>query len=453
MNDLALALRFVRRSPGLAAAAIISLALGIGVSSAVFTVVEALLLKPLPFAGQEELVYATETAGADNALNAVSGPDLLDWRERAKSFRQLAGFRRTALTLTGAGPAERIDAAAIESGVFAALRVSPLRGRMLDPQDDAAGSARVAVVSERFVRTHGEQKSLVLDVQPFTVVGVMPASFRFPLDGARADLWVQPRFAPWGEMLGERALFFYEVLGRLRPGATLEQARAELETITSSIAAAHPDSHAQHAALLIPLREQLVGKDRGALLLLFCAVGLLLLIACANVGSLFLARAVARRHELSVRAALGASRGRLLRQLLTETLFLGFLGGGLGICICALSLDAVTALLPAELPRLRELHVDAGVIGFAALVSLISCAVFGSGPALLLSSASAQEALRSGGLGSPRALKLRNLLVVGEIALALALLIDATLLARSLRGAQQIDPGFSPAGLQTLDLT
>jgi putative ABC transport system permease protein len=453
MNDLALALRFVRRSPGLAAAAIISLALGIGVSSAVFTVVEALLLKPLPFADQEELVYATETAGADHALNAVSGPDLTDWRERQQSFRQLAGFRRTALTLTGAGPAERIDAAAMESGVFAALRVSPLRGRMLDPQDDAAGSARVAVVSERFVRMHGEQESLVLDGQPFTVVGVMPASFRFPLDGATADLWLQPRFAPWGEMLNERALFFYEVLGRLKPGATLTQARAELTTITSSIAAANPDSHAQHAALVIPLREQLVGKDRGALLLLFCAVGLLLLIACANVGSLFLARAVARRHELSVRAALGASRGRLLRQLLAETLFLGLLGGALGVCICALSLDAVTALLPAELPRLRELHVDAGVIGFAALVSLISCAVFGSGPALLLSSASAQEALRSGGLGSPRALKLRGMLVIGEIALALALLIDATLLARSLRGAQQIDPGFSPAGLQTLDLT
>ena len=453
MTDLALALRFIRRSPGLAAAALISLSLGIGVSSAVFSVVEALLLKPLPFSGQEELIYANETVGADHAIGAVSAPDLSDWRERASSFSKLAGYRHTAFTLTGSGPAERVDAAALESGVFAALKASPLRGRMLDTEDDAAGAARVAVVSERFVRTHGDQQTITLDGQPFTIVGVMPASFRFPLDGATADLWVQPRYAPWGEMMHERALFFFEVLGRLKPGATLEQARAELTTITAGIVAAHPDSHAQHAALVVPLREQLVGKDRGALLMLFCAVGLLLLIACANVGSLFLARAVARRHELSVRAALGASRGRLLKQLLTETLFLGLLGGALGVCICALSLDAVAALLPAELPRLRELHVDAGVIGFAALVSLVSCAVFGSGPALLLSSASAQEALRSTGHGSPRALKLRGALVIFEVALALALLIDATLLARSLRGAQQIDPGFAPAGLQTLDLT
>jgi putative ABC transport system permease protein len=453
MNDFALALRFIRRSPGLALAALISLSLGIGVSSAVFSVVEAMLLKPLPFAAQEELLYANETAGADRAQGNVSGPDLEDWRARSKSFSQLGGFRRTAFTLTGLGPAERIDAAGFESSVFAALRVSPIRGRVFGPGDDAPGAPRVAVVSERFVRAHGDAQSLTLDGQPYAVVGVMPATFRFPLDGAVADIWVQPRYAPFGQMLGERALFFYEVLGRLRPGATAQEARAELEAITSSIAAAHPDSHAQRAALVVPLREQLVGKDRGALLLLFCAVALLLLIACANVGSLFLARAVARRHELSVRAALGASRARLLRQLLVETLFLGLLGGALGVFVCSLSLDAVASFLPAELPRLRDLGVDGGVVGFAALVSLVSCAIFGTGPALLLANSSAQEALRAGPLGSPRALKLRASLVVFEVALALALLIDATLLSRSLRSAQHVDPGFAPAGLQAVDLT
>ncbi|HEY2029875.1 MAG TPA: ABC transporter permease [Myxococcales bacterium] len=453
MTDFGMALRFLKRSPALAGAALVSLALGIGTSSAVFSVVEALLLKPLPFAAQEELVYANETAGADRALNAVSGPDLDDWRARQHAFSQLAGFRRTSFTLTGSGPAERIDAAAMESGTFAALRVPALRGRTLIAPDDAAGAARVAVVSERFVRSHGDVQSLVLDGQPYTVVGVMPASFRFPLDGPAADVWVQPRSAPFGNLLGERALFFYEVLGRLRPGATIEEARAELQAITASISAAHPDSHAQRGALLVPLREQLVGKDRGALLLLFCAVGLLLLIACANVGSLFLARAVARRHELSVRAALGASRGRLLRQLLVETLVIGLAGGALGVLVCALSLDAVSAALPENLPRLRELRVDAGVVGFAALVSLLSCAVFGTGPAMLLSRASANEALRSGGHGSLRALKLRGALVVCEVALALALLIDAAVLSRSLWGAQKTDPGFNPHGLSALDVT
>src|SRR5947209_4999498 len=168
MTDLALAVRFLKRSPGLAAAALVSLGLGIGVSSAVFSVVEALLLQPLPFAGQDELVYANETAGADRSLNAVSGPDLADWRARATSFSKLAGFRRTAFTLTGAGPAERVDAAAAESGIFAILRVAPLKGRALDAADDAPGGAPVAVVSERFVRAHGEQQSIVLDGRPFT---------------------------------------------------------------------------------------------------------------------------------------------------------------------------------------------------------------------------------------------------------------------------------------------
>jgi len=453
MTDLALAFRFLRRSPGLAAAVLVSLGLGIGISSAVFSVVEELLLEPLPFADQQELVYANETAGADHALNAVSGPDLADWRARQTAFGKLAGFRRTAFTLTGAGPAERIDAAAVESGIFSILRVPPARGRALDAADDAESGPPVVVVSERFARSHGDRETLVLDGRPFAVVGVMPASFRFPLDGAVADLWVPPRFAPFGNMLHERALFFFETIGRLKPGATVQQARAELESITAGIAAANPESHAQHAALVVPLREQLVGKDRGSLLLLLGAVGLLLLIACANVGSLLLARAVARRHELAVRAALGASRGRLLRQLLVETLFLGFAGGALGLALCWLSLDAVSALVPAELPRLRELQVDGGVVAFAALVSLACCAVFGSGPALLLSRAAAQEVLRAGAGSSPRALKLRSALVVGEVALALALCVDATLLARSLRGAQQADPGFSPAGVQVLDLT
>src|SRR5438105_5468561 len=457
--DLKVAIRFLLKSPGVAAAALLSLGMGIGVSSAVFSVIEALLIKPLPFAAQEELVYATEVTGPGRALNAISGPDLADWRAGSRSFAQLAGYRRSALTLTGLGPAERLDVAAVESGIFTALRVSPQLGRALLAADDAPGVPRVCVVSEHFWRSRlgadasALGRTLTMDGQPFTVVGVMPPSFRFPLEGTAVELWTQPRAVPFGNLLDVRALFFFQAVGRLRPGATLEQGRAELSAVTSAIAAANPESHPQRGVLVAPLREQLVGKDRGALLVLLGAVGLLLLIACANVGSLLLARALARRHELAVRAALGASRGRLLRQLLTESLLLGAAGGCLGVAVCALAIDAVEALLPPEIPRLRPIVVDGGVVAFAAVISILSSAAFGAGPALLLSRASAQEALRTGPGGAARGLRLRGALVVGEVALALSLSIGATLMARSLRSAQHVDPGFSPAGLQSIDLT
>ena len=459
LHDLKLALRALWRWPGVTAVAVLSLSLGIGVSSAVFSLVEALLLRPLPFAAQDELVFASETAGPDRQLNAVSGPDLLDWRARSKSFQQLAGFRRTAFTLTDRGDPERLDAAAVESGVFAALRAPPELGRPLGEADDQAGAPRVAVVSHSFwERKLGADpaalgKSVRLDGQPFTVVGVMPASFRFPLDGAPVDVWVQPRQAPHGNLLDERALFFFQVLGRLRPGSTVESAGAELATITAAIAQAHPDSHAQHAALVAPLKEQLVGKDRGTLLLLLGAVGLLLLIACANVSGLLLARAISRRHELAVRAALGATRTRLLRQLLTESLLLGLCGGAVGLLFCAATLDALVALLPPEIARVRAITVDAGVVAFGLGLSLLCAAVFGSAPALLLADASAQESLRASAGSQVRGLRLRGALVVAEVALALSLLIGATLLTRSLQSLHEVDPGFAPQGLRAVHLT
>jgi putative ABC transport system permease protein len=457
--DLKLALRSLRRSSGVSAAALISLGLGIAVCTAVFSVIEAVLIAPLPFPAQETLVYATETAGAERSLNAVSGPDLLDWRARQHSFEVLAGFRPTSFTLTGLGPAERVDAAAVESGIFSALRIPPERGRAFDASDDAPGAPRVAMVSHAFWKSRmggadaALGSSLILDGKPSTVVGIMPPEFRFPLDGPAAGIWVQPRQAPFGNMLDERALFFFQVVGRLRSSATLEQARAELAAITSSISAANPASHSQRGVRVAPLREQLVGSERGALLLLLGAVGVLLLIACANVGSLLLARAMARRHDLAVRAALGASQRQLLRQLLTESAVLGIAGGLLGVALCALSIDAFASLLPAQVPRLRPIALDGRVLAFGLLLSLVATLVSGTGPALFLSKAGAQEILRASAGSAARGTRLRSVLVVAEVALALALLVGATLLGRSLQSVHRVEAGVVSAGLQVVNFT
>src|SRR5438067_111953 len=295
--DVLSALRSLRRSPGVSLAAVLSLAFGIAASCAVFSVVDALLLQPLPFADPASLVFATETTGPDHALNAVSGPDLVDWRSRAQSFAELGGFRRTQVTLTRLEAPERVDAAAVQPGVFSALRVPPVLGRTLVAADDLPGAPRVAVISHRFWRTRlsGDgtvlERSVTLAGQPVRIVGVMPEGFRFPLDGPAPELWLQPRAVQFGNMLDERALFFFQVVGRLRPGATVEGGRAELAAITTDISARNPESHVQRGVLVVPLREQLVGADRGSLVLLLGAVGVLLVIACTNVGSLLLDRA------------------------------------------------------------------------------------------------------------------------------------------------------------------
>jgi putative ABC transport system permease protein len=457
--DLVSAVRSLKRSPAVSLAAVLSLAFGIAASCAVFSVVDALLLQPLPFADSASLVFATETAGPDHALNAVSGPDLADWQARSKSFEELAGFRSTSVTLTRLQSPERIDAAAVQPGVFAALRVAPAQGRTLVAADDLPGAPRVAVLSHRFWRTRlaGDpavlERTLTLDGQPTRIVGVMPDGFRFPLDGPEPQLWLQPRAVQFGGMLNERALFFFQVLGRLHPSATVEGARAELSAITADISAHNPESHVLRGVLVVPLREQLVGADRGSLFLLLGAVGLLLVIACTNVGSLLLARAVHRRQELAIRAALGASRWQLLRQLGIESAILVGAAGIVGVAACALSLDAVTSLLPAQIPRLRPLAIDGAVLLFALGACALSAVVFGSGPALIFSGTEANEALRTTSGGSPRGQRLRATLVIGEVALATALLICATLLVRSLRNAHNLDAGVSTAGLEVLDLT
>ena len=464
VRDLRFAARTLRRSPGFTAIVLATIALGIGANTAIFSVVNAVLLRPLPYARPRRLVAAYQTMPSQGiSSNGVSYPNYSDWAEQARSFDRLGAIRMHDFTLTGQGEPALVAAGTVTSNVFALLGSTPLLGRGLVPSDDAPDAAPVAVLTERLWRERfGADpavlaKTVHLDQRPFTIVGVMPALFKTPPNVPPAELWTPLSKDPVFEDLRQRRGGHYlTIVGRLKDGVSIAGAQAELATISLGLARRYPKENEGWGVRLVPLSESLVAGVRTALLLLLGAVGFVFLIACANVANLLLARTSARAQEFAIRTALGAGRATLVRQALTECLLLGLAGGALGLALAFAATGALRAWLPADLPRVGEIGIDAGVLRFSFLASLLSAIVFGLAPALHASGGSLSGALKEGsaGAGESRGKKrLRNLIVAAETAFAFVLLVGAGLFAKSFARLQNVPLGFDPSRVLTAGMS
>lgn len=457
-RDLRIGLRSLLRSPGFAVVAILCLALGIGANAAIFSVLNAVLLRPLPFAEPDRLVQIFEKFG-DGGQGSVSVPNFRDWAEQNTGFEQIAAYQMGSRNLQSTGDPERIRAVEATSNLFSLLGVRPLLGRTFEPGVDEPGKTKVAVVSEELWRTWlGGDPSLVggtvrLDGTPYTVIGVMPTSFDFPAGGDSTDAWVL--FEPTPEVANARGSHFLAVVGRLKPGMNLEQATAQLVTVAAEIEKDHPAEQTGRSVIVQPLRETMVGQVRPALLILFGAVGLVLLIACANVANLLLARAAVRQREVAIRLALGASRARLIRQFLLESLVLAFIGAVLGLLLAQWSLDALAPLTKGALPVFEDFPLDGRVFGFLLAVAVLSGLAFGIVPALQTSRGDVRDSLAETGgktTGSGRQQLFRSTLVVLEIAVSLILLVGAGLLLRGFLTLSRTEPGLVAENVLTAHL-
>jgi predicted permease len=463
-QDLRYAVRALRRSPAFTAVALATLALGIGANTAIFSVVNAVLLEPLPFADSGRLVAFYQTLPAKGVTTAgVSFPNYSDFAGRSRSFEQLGAIRMHDYTLTDAGEPALVVGGTVTGNVFAMLRTRPLLGRGLAASDEAPDASPVAVLSEKLWREHfGADPAAVgrtvrLDGRVFTVVGVMPAAFHSPPDKPPAELWASLVQDPvFGDLRQKRGGHYLTVVGRLRPDVSIGAAEAELATIARGLAGQYPKDNESWGVRLLPLAESLVAGVRTALWVLLGAVSLVFLIACVNVANLMLVRSSGRSRELAVRTALGAGRGRLARQLLTEALVLGLTGGALGVALALAGMKALRAWLPADLPRVSEVAIDGRVLLFSLLASLAATLVFGVGPALGAGRANLSAALREGSAGageSGKRRRLRSLLIAGETAFSFVLLVGAALLIRSFLRLQEVPPGFRPDGVLTAGMS
>jgi predicted permease len=450
VNDLRYAFRALRANPGFTLVAVLTLALGIGANTTIFSVVNGVLLQPLPYHAPERLfqLFESRNGGRGN----VSPPDYVDWRDQSDVFDGLATLNASSsfAVSSGTGPAEQVNGAQVTANFFSVLGVAPFLGRDLLPTEDAMGQNRVALLGYGIWRRRfgGDPniigRSIQADGQSYQVVGVIPLGKEYPRG---AELWVPLAFTE-NDLTTQRGAHYLDVVGRLREGTTLEKAQSEMSAIAARLAQAYPGTNRDAGAAVVPLRESLVGSVSGPLRLLLGAVGLVLLIACTNVANLGLARARRRERELSVRLALGAGRWRLVRGVLAESLLLSLAGGGLGVAGAAWGVPLLRVLQPGDIPRLDEVHVDATVLGFALGVSVLSAVLFGLLPALQIATrAEVRESLISEGrslTAHRRARRSRNGLVVAEMALAVALLAGAALLMRSFVALARVDPGFQP---------
>ncbi|HKW87135.1 MAG TPA: ABC transporter permease [Candidatus Acidoferrales bacterium] len=459
-QDIRYGLRMLRKSPGFTVVAVLTLALGIGANTAIFSVVDAVLLRPLPYPDAKQLVMVYQASPKIGDLkNGLSYPNFQDWRRSAHSFEEMAAMRASQFALSGSGEATNIIAGAVTSDYFALFRVSPILGRTFEARDDLPEAAAVAVLSERIWRSRfGSDRAIVgktilLEQRPFTVVGVVPGHFRPQIPDVRVVLWVpllQDSIA--GALYQRRGGHYLHAAGRLKAGVTLPQAQSELESIEEGLERQFPDADQGWDARIIPMQEDLAGDFRLALLVLLGAVGLVFLIACANVASLQMVRATARQREVAIRAALGAGRARLFQQFLTECILIGITGGAAGLVAAYATVQGFVSWLPADLPRIDEISVNGEVLGFGLALAILAGIVLGLAPAWRPSGERFADALKEGarsGDEDGRRRTLRNMLVVAEMALAVVLLVGSGLLIRSFERLASLSPGFDASHLLT----
>ncbi len=449
LQDLRYGLRMVFKYPGFTLAAVLTLTLGIGANTAIFSVVNAVLLRPLPYPQPERLV----TLGSNESL-----PDLEDITAQSQSFEAVGGAVMQPQDFTGEAEPLQVQAALVNADLFKVLGGDAALGRVISAEEDRYGGERVVVLSHGFWLRHfgGEQtvvgRQIPLSGNNYTVIGVMRPDFTMPRENP--DVWVALRVAnPVAAPI--RGVHFLRTYLRLKPGVSLAQAQTEVEGINNWLAQQYPDENKERVRKLTPLHERITGEVRPALLILFGAVGLVLLVACANFSSLLLARSAARQQELAIRAALGAVRGRLVRQVLTESLLLALLGGVGGLVLTMWGVDLLVALKPDDLPLAAHISIDRWVLAFTFGVSVLTGVVFGLVPALSSSRLDMNEVLKEGGRGAAGGRlrqRVRSVLVVSEVALALMLLIGAGLLIKGFWRLRSVDPGFTPENLLTMRL-
>jgi putative ABC transport system permease protein len=455
-QDFRFAARMLLKNPGFTAVAVLTLALGIGANTAIFSIVNGVLLHPLPYPHPEQLVVVARTAPRFDHPVPVSGPNFLDWRARAKQFEFLAGFDGRGFTVMFGNAPENILGAAVSHNFLSVLEVAPILGRNFLEQEEHAGNDHVALITHSFwkERLGGDPawvgRTLTINGQPFVIVGILPANFRYVLmPSARI-------FIPLNLKKTERGENFMSAIGRIKSGVSLRQAQSEMDSIARALEKEYPADDAEQGAIVIPMLSRVGHRVRAALLIMLAAVGLVLLIACANVGNLLLAQGVRRRGEIAVRSALGAGAGRLVRQCVTESVLLGFLGCALGLLAGHFGLQAFRVLSPGNVPRLEEVQINLPVLLFSLGISISASILFGLLPAARISRVNLADCLKEGSTratsGAERGL-VRQALVVAEIALSLVLLAGAGLAVRSFMNLLSADPGYDSRNLLTFYLS
>lgn len=462
LQDLRYGIRLLRRQPVLTLIAVTVLALGIGANTAIFSVVNAVLIRPLPYQEPDRLVWLWNNNRASAVeREPISFPNFTDWRNQNQSFEEVAAFVQWLPILTHDDEPERIQASQVSASFFPALRVTPVLGRTFTTEEDLPGKNRVAIISYGlWKRRYGSDSGIIgrpitLDGNIYNVVGVMPQGFEHPAPDDRMppELWI-PLGLDASRM--QRRADFLSVIARLKPSVTFDQGWAEMDAMAARLDEQYPEANAGWRITMIPLHERFVGDVRPAMIFLLGAVVFLLLIACANVANLLLVRSTVRHKEIAIRRALGAARGRLIRQFLTESIVLAIVGGALGVLLALWGIKLLVSLSPNDIPRITDAGVDLRVLAFTLALSLVTGIVFGLVPALQASNPDLTESLKEGGrssLGGGGGDRVRSLLMVFEIATALVLLIGAGLMVKSFVRLQRVNPGFDPHRMLTVEFS